>query len=284
MLSGKTGRDENFPVASRLIAPRLRPHVAAFYAFARSADDIADAPGQPAALRLSHLDRFEAGLDGDPGAPEIARALRQSLAECDVKDVHARRLLAAFRRDVENPRCADWDDLMGYCALSAHPVGRYLLELHGEHGAAPQAASDALCSALQVLNHLQDITEDCRALDRIYLPQDWMAAEDVSTADLTRCAATPGLRRVIDRALDGCDRLLLRAADLPGMLHEGRLAAESAVIVALARRLSARLRRTDALAGRVRPTRIDFAVAMARGLGVLLMPTLRGGKAAEPIA
>lgn len=276
--SGKSARDENFPVGSRLIAARLRPHVAAFYAFARAADDVADAPSLPATEKLRLLDRLEAGLDGTADAPDCARLLHADLARCGVSDTHARDLLAAFRRDAANPRCADWDDLMGYCALSAHPVGRFLLDLHGESPArapAAYAASDALCAALQVLNHLQDIAADCRGLDRIYLPQDWLAAEGVAEADLLAPASGPGLRRVINRALDGCDGLLARAAALPGELRSRRLAAESATILALARRLSARLRRDDPLARRVALSRGDFALAALHGLGVLALSGAR---------
>lgn len=271
--SGKAAGDENFPVGSWLIAAPLRPHVAVFYAFARAADDIADAPGLAPARKLHLLDRFEAGLDGAADAPACAHRLRESLADCGVTDRHARDLLAAFRRDARNPRCADWDDLLGYCALSAHPVGRFLLDLHGEAPArspSAYAASDALCAALQVLNHLQDIAADRARLDRIYLPQDWLAAEGVAEADLDAPAATPGLRRVIDRALDGCEALLAAAAPLPRRLRARRLAAESAAIVALARRLAARLRAADPLAGRVALSRRDFGAATAIGLGALL--------------
>lgn len=280
--SGKAAGDENFPVGSVLIAAPLRPHVAAFYAFARAADDIADAPRLDPEQKLHLLERFEAGLDGAPDAPACAHRLRASLAACGVTDAHARDLLAAFRRDAQNPRCADWNDLMGYCALSAHPVGRFLLDLHGETPAqAPTAyaASDALCAALQVLNHLQDIAADHTGLDRIYLPQDWMAAEGVTEAELSAPAATPGLRRVIDRALEGCETLIAAAAPLPRRLHARRFAAESAVIVALARRLAARLRAADPLAGRVALSRFDFGAAMAAGLGVLVAhrpPSNRG--------
>ncbi|PKP84187.1 MAG: squalene synthase HpnC [Alphaproteobacteria bacterium HGW-Alphaproteobacteria-2] len=285
--SGKTARDENFPVGSWLIAAPLRLHVANFYTFARAADDVADARGLPAAEKLRLLDRFEAGLDAAADAPDCARRLRESLDACGVSDAHARDLLAAFRRDAANPRCADWEDLLGYCALSAHPVGRFLLDLHGESPAqAPEAyaASDALCAALQVLNHLQDIAPDCHGLDRIYLPQNWLAVERVAEADLVAPSASPGLRRVIDRALDGCDALLVRAAALPGRLRSRRLAAESAAILALARRLAAGLRRGDPLARRVALSRKDFVWAMLCGLVVFAAPRSRPPARQERVA
>ena len=263
--SGKGAGDENFPVGSRLIAPSLRPHVMRYYAFARATDDIADAPDLDPAEKIRRLDRFEAGLDPGAAGPEIATRLRDSLAETGVPDHVARELLVAFRQDARQARYPDWDGLMGYCRYSAHPVGRYLLHLHGER---PETGppGDALCAALQVLNHLQDIGTDRARLDRVYLPQDWLAAEGVSETDLDADRASPGLRRVIDRCLDGCDALIARAAPLAVMVRARRLAAEIAVIHRLARRLAARLRREDPLAGRVRHRPLDLAHGVGAGL------------------
>lgn len=269
--SGKGAGDENFPVASVLIARRLRPHVMRFYAFARAADDIADNPGLAPEEKLRRLDLFEAGLAAEADGPEVALRLRDSLAETGVTDRHARDLLAAFRQDAVKGRYADWGELMDYCALSAHPVGRFVLDLHGEDPAT-HVPGDALCAALQVLNHLQDIGADRRRLDRVYLPQDWMAGAGIELAALDAAAATPGLRRVIDRCLDGSDRLLDAAEPLAGMVRARRLAAEVAVIQRLARRLAARLRREDPLAGRVRHSRLDLLAGLAAGLGRLVRP------------
>ena len=269
--SGKGAGDENFPVASLLIARRLRPHVMRFYAFARAADDIADNTDLAPDEKVRRLDLFESGLAAEATSPEVAVRLRDSLAETGVTDRHARDLLAAFRQDAIKLRYADWGELMDYCAVSAHPVGRYVLDLHGEDPAT-HAPSDALCAALQVLNHLQDCGEDRLRLDRVYLPEDWLAeaGTDVTALDLE--AATPGLRQVLDRCLDGCDELLDRAEPLARQVRARRLASEVAVIQRLARRLAARLRREDPLAGRVRHSRIDLAAGLASGLGRLVRP------------
>ncbi len=269
--SGKGAGDENFPVASVLIARRLRPHVMRFYAFARAADDVADSPDLAPDEKVRRLDLFEAGLAAEATGPEVAVRLRDSLAETGVTDRHARDLLAAFRQDATKPRYADWGELMDYCAVSAHPVGRHVLDLHGEDPAT-HAASDALCAALQVLNHLQDCGEDRRRLDRVYLPQDWMAAAGIDATALDARAASAGLRQVIDRCLDGCERLLDRGAPLAATVRARRLAAEVAVIQRLARRLSTRLRREDPLARRVRRSRLDLLAGVASGLGRLLRP------------
>ncbi len=261
--ASRRARGENFPVGSRLLRRELRPHVARLYAFARAADDVADAPDLAPGEKLRRLDAFEAALGGGAG-PAEAVALRASLAETGVTDRHARDLLLAFRRDAVEGRCADWAALAAYCAHSAHPVGRHMLDLHGEDAAA-RPASDALCAALQVLNHLQDLGPDRRRLDRVYLPLDWMARAGAGVGDLDAEAASPALRAVIDRALDATDALLARAAPLPRLVASPRLAGECAAILGLARRLSARLRRADPLAARVALSRRDFAGAAAAG-------------------
>lgn len=271
--SGKGAADENFPVGSFLIPARLRPHVALFYAYARAIDDIADNPSLPAADKIARLDGFADAIEGraaDIAGFEKAYRLRASLIATGVSTRHCIDLVAAFKQDAVKLRYADWDDLIGYCVLSAAPVGRYLLDLHGESSAAwPE--SDALCNALQILNHLQDCQIDYRQLDRVYLPQDWMGAAGVSVADLDRPAAIPGLRLVLDKTLDGVERLMLTAHQLPGRLRGRHLAMESAVIVRLADRLTALLRRGDPLAGRVALSRFDFLSCGLRGAVAGLM-------------
>lgn len=256
---------ENFPVGSILIRRDLRPAVAAFYAFARAADDVADDPALSVKAKLDALARFEAGLEADGPCPEAA-ALRTRLASLDRPGAarHARQLLDAFRRDAVGVTYADWPDLLAYCEDSANPVGRFLLDLHGE-GPVGRDASDALCTALQVLNHLQDLRADRDRLDRVYLPAAWIAAEGARASDLSAERMTPGLRRAVDRALDHCDALLDAAGALPDTLASRRLAGESRTILHLARRLSGRLRREDPLTVRVAPSRLDFAMGTARG-------------------
>jgi hydroxysqualene synthase len=270
--SGKGAGDENFPVGSWLLPARLRPHVAKFYAFARAIDDIADNPALTPEDKIRRLDRFEAAIAGrttDDPALGTAHRLRASLAETGVPARHCVDLVAAFKQDAVKLRYADWDDLLGYCELSANPVGRYLLDLHGEDPAG-YPASDALCSALQVINHLQDCGDDYRNLDRVYLPQDWMASSGVTVEALAAPACSPALRRVLDRCLDATATLLDEADRLPGRLRSRHLALESAVIVRLAHRLVRELRARDPLAGRVVLTKAEtLRVALPAALGEL---------------
>jgi len=264
--SGKGRGDENFPVGSFLIRRDLRPHVHAFYRFARNADDIADNPELSADDKVRRLDRMAAVLDGAPGddAP-AASAMRDSLESTGTTAQHCRDVLRAFRLDATKLRYRDWDDLMEYCRYSASPVGRQLLDLHGE-SRDTWPTSDALCSALQVLNHLQDCGDDYRNLDRVYLPADVMVEAGIGVEGLAAPAASPGLREVIDRLLDRTDALIATANDLPGQVVSRGLRWESATIVALAGRLSRRLRRGDPLAGRVALSKGDFAAALLSGI------------------
>jgi farnesyl-diphosphate farnesyltransferase len=264
--SGKGRDDENFPVGSFLIRKDLRPHVHAFYRFARNADDIADNPHLAAEDKVGRLARMGEILDGAPGDESpAAAAMRRSLAETGTTAQHCHDILHAFTLDATKLRYRDWDDLMEYCRYSASPVGRQLLDLHGE-SRATWPASDALCSALQVLNHLQDCAEDYRNLDRVYLPLEMMAEAGIAVSALSAPAANQGLRQVIDRLLDATDRLIAAARLLPGGVAARGLRWESATIVDLARRLSRRLRRGDPLASRIALSKGDFAAALLTGI------------------
>ncbi|MEI8393722.1 MAG: squalene synthase HpnC [Rhodospirillaceae bacterium] len=259
--SGKSAGDENFPVGSRLLPARLRPHVAAYYAFARAADDIADNPALAPEDKIARLEAYGRALaegEGDPVEFAKPHRLRESMAATGVPARHGLDLLEAFKQDAVKTRYADWGELIAYCTLSAAPVGRFLLDLHGESRDG-WPASDALCSALQILNHLQDCQADYRELDRVYLPLDWLTAQGGQVTDLYAKSAGGALRAVIDSCLTGTEGLLQLAAELPPRLRSRSLAMESAVILHLARRLTLLLRRGDPIAGRVKLSRLDFA-------------------------
>jgi farnesyl-diphosphate farnesyltransferase len=264
--SGKWRGSENFPVGSLLIRRDLRVHVHAFYRFARNADDVADNPALAADDKIARLDRMAAILDGASGADSpAAAAMRQSLLETGMTAQHCHDVLHAFRLDAVKLRYRDWDDLMEYCCYSASPVGRQLLDLHGERRTT-WPASDALCSALQVLNHLQDCADDYRQLDRVYLPLEDLAAERTEVEALTAGVASPGLRAVLDRLLSRTAELLDQARGLPPLVNSRGLRWESAVIIALAERLLRRLRHGDPVATRVALRKSDFLAAFAIGV------------------
>jgi hydroxysqualene synthase len=258
---------ENFPVGSWLLPRHLRGHIMTFYAFARAADDIADSKDLLPAQKLERLDRFERALrhGSDCSRMEKAAAMRASLEETGVPMQHCLDLLSAFKQDAVKTRYASWAELMDYCNRSAAPVGRFLLDLHDEDRAT-WAASDALCNALQVLNHLQDCGEDYRALDRVYLPQDWLEATGATVDDLRRPTSTEALSRVIRRCVRDTAKLITLAQGLPDQIESRHLAGESQTIVRIAEKLANRLYHRDPLSERVALGTWDYATAFGAGL------------------
>jgi len=266
--SGKGHRDENFPVASRLVRPQLRPAILAFYRFARAADDVADHETVGCAEKLAQLDHMEAGLCGKAGTSAEGEALHAVLQDRGLTDRHALDLLEAFRRDVTKRRYADWNELMDYCRYSAAPVGRFVLDLHGEpHTIWP--FNDALCTALQVINHLQDCAKDYRKLDRVYIPIEALAAHGVGVEALADRVASPELRKVITSLARRTATLLDQSRPFANRIADRRLALEVGVIQALADNLSLRLTRRDPLSERVHHHPVEaIGLALGGGLGV----------------
>lgn len=250
--SGKNKNNENFPVGSCLIRPDLRRHVHAFYDFARAADDVSDDPLLESSAKVARLEKFAAVLMGrdDEKIPSVL-ALRESLKETGIPPQHSLDLLTAFKRDATQLRYKDWDDLMDYCRYSASPVGRHVLALHGI-GQEAWGPNDALCSALQVINHIQDCADDYRELDRVYLPADMLKAHNGDLTDLSAAKITPGLRGTLFAMLDRLDPMLEEARVFPRFIPDIRLKMEVAVISALAERLVALLRRRDPLSENVK--------------------------------
>lgn len=264
----KDAGSENFPVGSWLLPARLRPHVFTFYDFARAADTIADSPNLGSDEKIHQLARFEnVLLGGEPGtsADAVAAAMRDSLALSGVSSRHCLDLLAAFRQDARKDRYRDWADLIGYCRLSAAPVGRYMIDLHGGSNAG-YGASDALCMALQILNHVQDCGDDYSTLKRVYLPADWMAEAGASVDDLAAEVCSPALRRVLDWTLGGINSLLVDSPAMTVNLKSGRLALEAAVIIAIAIALNKKLARMDPLVEHVTLDASERMICAVRGV------------------
>lgn len=270
--SGKTHRDENFPVASFLIAPRHRAPILAFYDFVRAADDIADHPTLSAQEKLDLLDALDAALMGkaEEDAP-VARRLRETCEERRLDPQHARDLITAFKRDVTQLRYRDWDDLVDYCRYSAMPVGRFVCDLHGENPGRVWPANDALCAALQIINHLQDCGKDYRNLDRVYLPQDALAAHGATVEMLAQESAPPPLLASIRDLNEKTGRLLAQSRPFADLIDDVRLAMEVGAIQTLAEQLIARLAVADPLRDKVHDGKFGFALKGAAGaLGALL--------------
>lgn len=251
--SGKGHRDENFPVASWLIRPQHRAPILAFYRYARAADDVADHATATPDEKLRLLDEMERTLLGELDSAPEAFTLRKILREYGLSEQHALLLLEAFRRDVTKLRYADWDELMDYCRYSAMPVGRFVLDVHGEDRAT-WPASDALCAALQVINHLQDCAKDYRDLNRVYIPQDMLNDVEI----LGAAKASPQLLQVISALAKRTQTLLAQSKPFAGRIRDRRLALEVSMIQTFAEDLDGKLMRRDPLSERVHHRKLEL--------------------------
>lgn len=272
--SGKGHKDENFPVASILIAPRHRPPVLAFYHFVRAADDVADNPSAIPEEKLALLEQMRASLVGESDAVREGVALRSILAARSLSPVHALDLLEAFRRDCTKLRYRDWDELIDYCRYSAMPVGRFVLDVHGESQSL-WPANDALCAALQVINHLQDCGKDYRELNRVYIPEPMLAAADVGVTALARDKASPALAGVIAELARRNAELLARSRSFSQGIRDSRLALEVDLIQTLADDLNILLMTRDPLSQSVHHSKRNVATLFLKRLPAFALMRLR---------
>jgi squalene synthase HpnC len=273
--SGKGHKDENFPVASILIAPKYRPPVMAFYNFVRAADDVADHVTAAPDEKLALLEQMRASLTGESDAVPEGVKLREIQKERGLSPVHALDLLEAFRRDCTKLRYRDWDDLIDYCRYSAMPVGRFVLDVHGE---SPDLwpANDALCAALQVINHLQDCAKDYRELNRVYIPEPLLAGIGVAALGETR--ANPALISVIAGLARRNAELLETSRPFARGIKDGRLALEVDLIQTLADDLNTMLMNRDPLSQPVHHSRMDVAALFLKRFPSFALMRLRRPK------
>lgn len=256
LASGKGHSDENFPVASFILKPEHRAPIMAFYRFARAADDVADNETASADEKLAMLRVMRSTLSGGSDANPESLGLRIILGERGLSAQHGLDLLTAFERDCAISRYATWDDLIDYCRYSAMPVGRFVLDVHGEDRST-WPGNDALCAALQVINHLQDCGKDYRSIDRVYLPTTLLDAAGARLEDLGADRASPALRSVIVQLAAMTKGLLAQSAAFSAQIHDKRLAVEVAVIQRLAESLTARLSTRDPLSERVHHNKLE---------------------------
>ena len=264
--SGKTHRDENFPVASWIIHPRHRALILAFYNFVRTADDIADHADLPPEEKLRYLDLLEAELLGKGDTQREAVNLRHALAERAMPPRHALDVLIAFRMDVSKLRYENWDEVIHYCRYSAMPVGRFMLDVHGEN-VSTWVASDALCAGLQINNHLQDCGKDYRNLNRVYLPRDALAASGATVEMLGEARAPAPLRQCLHALAVRTEDLLGESKRLSAEVRDLRLGVEISVIQAFADKIVRMLKVRDPLSERVHLSPLELAGLSLAGIG-----------------
>ena len=247
---------ENFPVASILLPTALREPVAAIYVFARSADDFADEGDHAPEERLAMLDRYRTELDaiecGQPAGDAVFRRLRPVIAEHDLPLQAFRNLLDAFSQDVVKTRYATFMELMDYCRRSADPVGRLLLKLFRADSPDNLRRSDAICSALQLINHWQDVAIDWRK-GRIYLPTEDLCRFGVDETQIAEGRCDDRWRALMRFEVDRARALMLDGAPL-GRDLPGRIGLEIRAIVAGGLRILERIEAVDHDVFRHRPT------------------------------
>jgi squalene synthase HpnC len=263
--SGKTDRDENFPVASWIIHPRHRALILAFYNFVRTADDVADHATLRPDEKLAYLDLFERELLGGGDTQAEAVSLRRALAQRGMPPRHALDVLVAFRMDVTKLRYETWDEVIHYCRYSAMPVGRFMLDVHGE-STSIWAASDALCAGLQINNHLQDCGKDFRELNRVYLPRDALAASGASVEQLGLDRSPPAMLKCLHALAARNEVLLQDGKPLSAEVRDFRLGVDIAVIQSFADRIVRLLRVRDPLRERVHLNKLELLTFSLAGI------------------
>jgi squalene synthase HpnC len=278
--SGKGHRDENFPVASWIINPRHRALILAFYNFVRTADDIADHATLAGADKLAYLDLLEAELLGKGDSQFEAVNLRRALAERSMPPRHALDVLIAFRMDVTKLRYENWDEVIHYCRYSAMPVGRFMLDVHGE-STSTWAASDALCAGLQINNHLQDCGKDFRDLNRVYLPRDALEAAGASVEALGLDRAPAPLLQCLHSLAARTQSLLDEGKPLSAEVKDVRLGIEISVIQAFADKIVRLLQRRDPLSERVHLNPVEL---LAFSLGGAAGEIIRRASGRRPVS
>ncbi|QNB07738.1 squalene synthase HpnC [Herbaspirillum frisingense] len=261
---------ENFPVASLLLPAHLRPAVGAIYAFARSADDIADEGDAEPAQRLAALQAYEAQLDliatGSRCTTPTFQRLQQTIADHALPLQPFRDLLSAFRQDVVTTRYARYEDLLDYCRRSANPVGTLMLHLYGAATEENLRDSDAICSALQLINFWQDVAIDWEK-QRIYLPLEDLARFGVSPQDIADGCSAPRWQQLMQFEIMRARDLMLSGAPLARRLP-GRIGLELRMVVQGGLRILERIERVQGDVFRQRPRlgKRDWLIVGWRGL------------------
>jgi hydroxysqualene synthase len=278
---------ENFPVASWLCPPALRPPIAAVYWFARTADDIADEGDAEPARRLADLAAYRADLaavasGGRPSArwPQVFSALAQALRVHALPPALLHDLLDAFEQDVVKHRYADRTELLDYCRRSANPVGRLLLHLYGVTDAASLQRSDAICSALQLINFWQDLGVDTRR-GRLYIPETDCARQDLRGETVLAGADSPQIRALVRQQCDWARALMHEGAPLVHRVP-GRAGWELRLVVQGGLRILDRIAALDHATLLSRPTlrAADFLVMAWRALRMRPGPARLAGSVA----
>ena len=232
----KNHKQENFPVGSWLLSKNLRPQILIFYKFARAADDIADSPNLTSKEKIKRLNLFKKAIENNKIKIQKAENLKKICLQNKIKINYALNLLKAFKQDAVKKRYKNWSELINYCKYSAVPVGRFIIDLHKEKKVSYKC-SDPLCTALQILNHVQDCKDDYNKINRVYLPSTFLKKYNVKLQQLKKSYTEKNLRLAINEVLTHTEKLIKQADKYKKIMRNNKLSKETTFILEIAKSL-----------------------------------------------
>ena len=259
----KNYKQENFPVGSRLLSRKIRPQILTFYKFARAADDIADSPNLTPDEKIKRLNLFEKAITTSKVKFSKAEDLKKICIKNKIKINYGVNLLKAFKQDAVKKRYKNWSELINYCKYSAVPVGRFVIDLHNEKKISYKF-SDPLCTALQILNHVQDCKEDYNKINRVYLPSSFLEKYNVKLSQLKKNYTEKNLRLAINEVLFHTEKLIKQAEKFKNIMTNRRLSKETIFILEIAKNLLKLLKKKDPLKNKVVLNKFDYIKCLAK--------------------
>ena len=273
-LSGKTEKDENFPVSSFLISSENKTHIKNFYIFARTADDIADHKKLSSREKIKILKILDQNLkEQRKGSYVFIDDLIETLKNTKVSAQLPRNLLKAFIMDASKNRYENWSELINYCNFSASPVGRFVVDLHNEENKSDKKrlqkiydGCDNLCNSLQILNHIQDCKDDFENMNRIYIPKEYFRNEKIKAEEIIEKDKRENVLKILRQCLENVDILLEKSKKTIVLIRTPSLKKETMVIFNIAKKLCWLLKRNDPIKKKVKLSRIELIFCFFRGI------------------
>ena len=269
LMSGKSHSDENFPVASFLMTKKIRSIVRVFYFFARMADDIADHQKLSSNQKKKILLFFDNAISKSKKTNnKVLDKMIAKFKELPSGKKYSRNLLKAFMMDASNKKYKNWNDLLYYCKFSANPVGRFVIDAVNERKNIEKIyeASDNLCTALQIINHIQDCKKDFKELNRVYIPESFFKKYSLDKKILRKSKSEENFEKlkieIIDNVLTSLRKTKLGLREI----QSWRLRKETLIILNIAKRLCNLLKINDPLEKQIKLSRIDFIFCFFKGI------------------
>ena len=269
LMSGKSYSDENFPVASFLMTKKIRSIVRVFYFFARMADDIADHQKLSSNQKKKILLFFDNAISKSKKTNnKVLDKMIAKFKELPSGKKYSRNLLKAFIMDASNKKYKNWNDLLYYCKFSANPVGRFVIDAVNERKNIEKIyeASDSLCTALQIINHIQDCKKDFKELNRVYIPESFFKKYSLDKKILRKSKSIENFERlkieIVDNVLVSLRKTKLGLREI----QSWRLRKETLIILNIAKRLCNLLKINDPLEKQIKLSRIDFIFCFFKGI------------------